>query len=147
LCGEREGARERDLERACRRLPEVVQLLQRPEPIGRRDALDRLVEHVTVVGQDPDLPAGLERPEPAEVLEDRHDEPLASHLAVGDQVDAGSLLIADRRLDGVVLRLREVHRAEAARLDLLVRGPQPGRDRVAADDGRRQDRQHRDGHA
>src|SRR5438876_8365999 len=40
-----------------------------------------------------------------------------------------SLLVADRRLDGVVLGLREVHRAEAAGLDLLPGGPEPGRDR------------------
>src|SRR5438876_11988350 len=51
-----------------------------------------------------------------------------------------SLLVADRRLDGVVLGLREVHRAEAAGLDLLPGGPEPGRDRVAADDGRGKDR-------
>src|SRR2546426_3131316 len=41
------------------------------------------------------LPPRLERPEPVEVLEDRDDEPLAAHLAVGDQIDAGPLLIPD----------------------------------------------------
>jgi len=46
----------------------------------------------------------------------------------------------------IVLCLGDVHRAEAAGLDLLVRGPEPGRDRVAADDGRGKDRQRRGRH-
>src|SRR5262249_60632739 len=102
-----------DLERARRRPAQIFELLERAEPGGRRDALDRLVEHVAVVGEDADLPPRLDRLEPVEVLEDRDDEALAPHLAVGDHVDTGPLLIPHRGGDRGGLRLPDLPPAAA----------------------------------
>ena len=73
---------------------------------------------------------------------------LAPHLAVGDDVDAGALLVADREQGGVVLRLLEPGRLDApqlarasARRNDLRQAPavdQPVGLRVAADQCRGQ---------
>ena len=72
---------------------------------------------------------------------------LAAHLAVGDDVDAGALHVADREERGVVLRLLEVRLRDAPQL-VHAHARHHGREhgavdqpvglRVAADDGGRQ---------
>ena len=53
-----------------------------------------------------------------------------AHLAVGDHVDAGRLLVPDREVHGVVEHLREVGRPELATLGGLDAGHEPRRPRV-----------------
>ena len=77
---------------------------------------------------------------------------LAAHLAVGDDVDASALQVADREQRGVVLRLGQIglgyppqlRRTHARHAALGHRCPidQPVRLRVAADDRRLQQLRH-----
>ena len=57
-----------------------------------------------------------------------------AHLAVRDDVEAGLLLEAERRVDGCVLHPLELGRRERADLPLLARFQQLGRPEQAADD-------------
>jgi hypothetical protein len=54
------------------------------------------------------------------------------HLAAGDDVDAGALLVEDRRLDAAVLGVGHVRPGEGAALDLLVERLVPARHAVRA---------------
>ena len=77
-------------------------------------------------------------------VEGLHEE-VAAHLAVADHVDAGALLVADRELGGVVEGLPHVGLPVLAGLDPVERGPEPGREAVAAHDVGVEERQ-RGGH-
>ena len=63
---------------------------------------------------------------------------VAAQLAVGDDVDAGPLLVLERGLDGDLVDLVEVLAADAALVEVGLQSLQPLRHRVRADDGRRQ---------
>ena len=65
----------------------------------------------------------------------------SAHLAVADHVEPGLFLVEDCSIDGVVEGLLDVDRPEAAGLHQLLGGIEPRRVGIAADDGRRQQRQ------
>ena len=66
-----------------------------------------------VVAGRADPPLRLERPQAREVaVELGGEEACAAHLAVGDDVDSGLLLVAERGVDRVVLELGDVDRAK-----------------------------------
>ena len=56
------------------------------------------------------------------------------HLAAGDDVDAGDLLIEQRRLGGAVVRIAQVGRAQHAAFDQLLERFVPARHAVRAHD-------------
>ena len=61
-----------------------------------------------------------------------------AHLAVGHDVDAGLLLVAQRGVDGVVLELGDIGRPELAATGRGDADDQPRRMGVRADDTRRE---------
>src|SRR5438874_4049580 len=67
----------------------------------------------------------------------------ALHLPIGDDVNAGPQLVIDGEADGIADGLRAVVRAEQFRLarGIVAELGVPARERPAADDGRREQRQ------
>ena len=93
----------------------VPELLDHPQPVGRGDRLEDFEAVLLVVAAGAQPAFRLGRPEPGQVaVELRREEAGAAHLAVGDDVDPGLLLVTDRGVDRVVERLGEVGRTELA---------------------------------
>src|ERR671918_2325100 len=140
---ERQRSRAGRLGRPRRAGPEVLELLDDAQAARRRlDAADRLVARLLVVAPGADLAPHRQRLDPLDdgvVGIDVAVQP--AHLAVGDDVDAGGLHVADGRVGGIVEHLLEI---AGARLAGLV-GPHerepPAGLAVGADDRRRQDGQ------
>jgi len=63
------------------------------------------------------------------------DHVVTAKLAVGDHVEPGDLLVLDRRLHGRVVHLLEVVGGDPPTQEIVLRALEPGRHRVAADDG------------
>ena len=94
-----------------------------------------------VVAAGPEAAVGRQRRQPGEVaVELGGEEADATHLAVGHDVDAGVLLVAQGHVDRVVLDLADVRRPELAALGGRDREVEPARMGVRADDRRRQRR-------
>src|SRR5581483_620268 len=125
------------LERARRLRLGVAELLDDPEPVLGAYALDGPVARRRVVPVDADLAEDADLLEAGHLpVEALHEVP-ALHLAVGDHVDAGPLLVADGDLNRVVEQLASVGRPVLALFDRVEPGPEPARDRVRADDAGR----------
>jgi len=108
------------------------------EPVRRAELADHPVAPALVVGRRAE-PARdlLVELEPVEEGVEREVEVEAGLLAVGDHVDAGAQLVADRRPDRIANRLFAIVRAEL--VEVHARQLEPARERVAADH-RRTDR-------
>ena len=136
---QRERPRQRHLERPSRARPREAELLDDPEPVGRSDGFEHLEAVLLVVAGCSDPALGLERAQTREVaIELGGEEARAAHLAVGHDVDAGLLLVAQRGVDGVVLELGDVGGPELAATGSGDADDQPRRVSVRADDTRRQ---------
>ena len=135
--GERPGARRL---RVAGRVPlEVLELADDPEAAGRRrDAPDGLVARLLIVAPRAGLATHRQG---LDALDDRvvgiDVAVQAPDLAVGDDVDAGSLHVADRGVGGVVEHFLEVAVAEVAPLEGTDGGEPPAGLSVGADDGAR----------
>src|SRR5438477_221204 len=116
---------------------EVFELLDDAQAMGYRQALEWTVARGAIVAVHPDLSQDADALEPIESLVKALDEVPAAHLAVGDNVDAGSLLIQNGEVDRVVERLARVAWAVFVLLDCFERGPEPARNRVTSDNSRR----------
>ena len=140
--GQRERPGEGELDRLLRQLPgeaEVVGQGQARRPcagfvgeLGQRMG-DFGVVVVEVVGLGPlrDVHPGDPGQEVVHVV-------VPAQLAVGHDVDAGQLLVLDRRLDGHLVDLGHVLRADPALVVLGLQPLQPLRHGVRAHHGRRQ---------
>ena len=116
-------------------LLQAAPLVERAQPVRRLELADDLVPAALVVRGRP--PAAARLVLQLDALEERVEgqvEVEARLLAVGDHVEAGAHLVADRRRDGVARRLLEVVGPEV--VDVLGRELEPARERVAADDRR-----------
>src|SRR5207245_2108696 len=63
------------------------------------------------------------------------DHVVPAQLAVGDEIDAGDLLVLDRRLDRHVVDLVEVMAADATLEEVVLHALEPAGHGVTADDG------------
>ena len=135
---ERKRTGERELHRAVgigQGEAQVVDQAQRGALVVDRDRMTDVGVVVVVVeglGDVRDLDAGHARQEVVDVV-------VAAQLAVGDDVDAGALLVLEGGLDGDFVDVVEVLAADAALIEVGLQSLQPLGDRVRADDRSRQD--------
>ncbi len=135
--GERERPRQGHPERPRRAGRGIPELLDDTQPVGCRDGLEDLEAVLLVVAARAQAASGLRGAHTRQVaIELGREEAGPSHLAVGDDVDAGLLLVADRRVHRVVQRLPEVGRPQLATGVGGHRGDQPRGVGVRADDAR-----------
>ena len=106
-----------------------------PSPFGAASSPTICVAAALVVrGRAPAAARLVLQLDPLEERVEREVEVEARLLAVGDHVEAGAHLVADRGRDGVARRLLEVVGPEV--VDVLRHELEPARERVAADDRR-----------
>ena len=127
---ERVGAGDGDLDPPLGEPAQEPEILRQPEGRGGHPVADDAVVEVVVeaLAGVVDLDAGQPH---REVV----DHVVATQLAVRDDVDAGDLLILDRRLDGHVVHLVQVVAADPALEVVVLHALEPAGHRVAADDG------------
>ena len=118
----------------------VRELLDRAHPVGTPTGPCGLLHRSHVERHRTHLAQRSRVSEAGHARRERPHEARPAHLTVADDVESRLLLIEDRSIDGVVERLLDVGRAEAIGLHQLLRGVEPRRVRVPADDGRREQR-------
>ena len=139
--GQRERAGEGELDRLVGELAGEPEIVGQAEPgaglgaagqLGQRPGdLGLVVVEVVGLGVLRDLHAGYPGQEVVHVV-------VPAQLAVGHDVDAGQLLVLDRRLDGHLVDLGEVLRADPALVVLGLQPLQPFRYGIGAHHGGRQ---------
>ena len=133
------GPGQRHLERPRRPADGRPVLGDDPQAVGRRDRFEDLEPVLLVVPAGAEPAGRRQRPDAGQVaVELGGEEARPAHLAVGDDVDAGRFLVADRDVDRVVEHLREVDRPELPALRRGQAGHEPGRPGVRPDDAREQ---------
>ena len=122
------GPGQRHLEGPRRPGARVLELLDHAQAPGRGDGLEHLEAVLLVVpARTQPAPRLASGATPGEVpIELGREEAHAAHLAVGHDVDAGLLLVAQGQVHGVVLDLADVGRSQLTR---GRRRPRPGRAR------------------
>ena len=138
---QRHRARHAHLDRPLRKPAQVRHLVDDAQPVrGPHRALDP-VARVLVVAGGAEPACGAQRHQAGEAAVEALDEVAAPHLAVGDDVDPGALLIEQRYVDRVVERFGDVGLTQVpGGRGALLQGDQPARQRVAADQLRRVER-------
>jgi hypothetical protein len=137
--GQRVRPGDGDLERSRRARDGRAELGDDAEPIRRGDRLEDGEAVLLVVTARPQPAVRGQRRDTRQVpVELGGEEAGAAHLAVGHDVDAGALLVAQRDIDGVVVQLGGIGRPELAALDGGDARDEPARPGVRSDDARQE---------
>ena len=131
---QRVRAGHRRLQRPARQRARQLELVHDSQPLGGRELFHDLERRVGVPQRLAEPPRRRQRADAGETVVETDDEPHAAHLAGGQHVHAGALLVEQRGLGGVLHQLAHVEDAEAPGLHRLAREPHPARQAVAADD-------------
>ena len=117
-----------------------------PRPWGAADLLHDLERRVGVPQRLAELAGRGQRADALDRIVEADDEAHPPHLARGEDVDAGALLVEDRHLGRVLQQLAYVEGAQTPLRHGLARQPHPSRQSVASHHARRQQLRQRQGH-
>src|SRR5206468_3915120 len=124
------GTGDGDLGPALREAAQEAEVVHQPEGRGGHPVADHAVVEVVV-----EALRGVVDLHPGQPHREVVDHVVPAQLAVGDEIDAGNLLVLDRRLDRHVVDLVEVVAADATLEVVVLHALEPAGHGVAADDG------------
>src|SRR5262245_24609464 len=105
---ESERARERSFERSRRALPRVAEFFHDSKPIGRSDFVHDVLQKIRVIKVRTELAWNLAGLKAGQVAVKAHDEVMAAHLTVPNDIHSGPFLIENSEIDGIVIEFAQI---------------------------------------